>query len=124
MVAAVYKARFLQFNRQILEKVYCQDNIENLKTHTKNKSPYAVHETVIFHCDIPRNSTSVEQHAEYKDPHEDVSLRKLFFVLDSGYAARSMHTILTPVPNTTRLTDTRKEPKKSLSPGSSDMTGD
>ena len=43
-------------------------------------------------------------------------LGNCFFVLDSGYAAMRIHTILTTVPNTTRLMDTRKDPKKSLSP--------
>ena len=73
------EACLFQFNWQILEKVYCQNVVENLKPHTEDKSPYAVHETVILHCDIPRNSTSIEKHAEYKDPHEDAPLRKLFF---------------------------------------------
>ena len=35
---------------------------------------------------------------------------------DNGYAAKSIHTMLAPVPNTTRLIDTRKEVKKFPSP--------
>jgi hypothetical protein len=67
---------------------------------------------VIYHGTVPPLKSMQNTKIHMKMP----LFGNCFFVLDNGYAAKSIHTMLAPVPNTTRLIDTRKEVKKFPSP--------
>ena len=49
----------------------------NVGRTSLDQTPDAVYQAIALHCNIPRNGSSVKQHAEYQNPHKNGSLWKL-----------------------------------------------